>query len=1521
MKLLKLLVGIIYLLPLAAISQAEITAVATNATCVGDGRADGTIKITVKNVSEPTVYAVAKSPYDPANVIASSNSLITHLEPGDYFYGYYQGTTFIRAATTINIGSTFNPISPSIIVFEGNNYTYCPSNPDPLGQITIIAQKGNPPYTISLLKASDNSVVRTEKNSGGIVYFYGVPSGSYKALAVDNCGTVVAPSAIVDLKPNVTFNNFTFDRGSIQNVDITYNIPGNACSGISSATLPNGLLTVCSYVYGAHFNGSPTFYGTPNFVYKLEIQNGSGWDVYDNLTLDQARGRYPLPSDRSKWGLVRISATYCNVTKTIELDYGASTIGKRRPFDTFQASIEDDPANTNCTKSGQVVLKNSGIDMGGCLPYKVEVTENGTAVTNTYTITAINKLPICLLDIDKSYTVKVIDSEGDEAANYAFKNNTTSISAVKPDIKDPKNIFIDKNFFWPADYDLKNKIQFHAGPSGKFFGKCALAVELPTAGFEGNVTVSLISGPSTLEIKKSGSVIGLGIQLLPGAYKIRVKDSGCFDEEYEIVLDSYFTKIAITKVDYTSSTTICDRYVKNITVEISAVGAGIIDSTLFKFYGADYIFAGTITAPAGAKSFSVIPDNSSLKKGTIQYSFPLELSGKYELGISRKYIGNQLMSKNDIFETSEVVALDVIPNFPVFDLSKSGGIVCSGNTTGDIYVKVDNVTESVTYFIKKETDANFPTTGQPSPIFKNLTAGNYIVKAKTACYEVLQPVTLRSSFSKLIDGNTAVCEGENIKLALIHIGPLTSVKWTLPDGSQINATELNINNATTAQSGIYKVEVNSAGGCYFTDTITVTVGGGITPTGNKAQQFCKGSNPTVANLSTTETGVVWYDAAAAGNILPASTILEDGKTYFGALPAVGACTGGGARLAVTVSINDPKTPTGTATQEFCAAAKATVSNLVTTGTNVVWYDAETLGNIIPATTALIDGKTYYGAQKSGSCESVSRLAVRVAITDPKTPTGTSIQEFCTAVKATVSNLVSTGTNVVWYDAATLGNIIPSTTALIDGKIYYGAQKSGSCESILRLAVTVSIVDPKTPTGTSTQEFCTAVKATVSNLVSTGTNVVWYDAPTLGNIIPSTTALIDGKIYYGAQKSGSCESVLRLAVTVSIVDPKTPTGTATQEFCTTAKATVSDLATTGINVVWYDAPTLGNIIPPTTALIDGKIYYGAQKSGTCESGSRLAVKAVLKNDTVDKLNWNAIACVFEKVTYKTVAGMSSYKWNVSGEGTITAGGQQSDDFATVLWNNIGKGSIEVTYTDPSKCTPMVAINFPVDVQSCLSGDIELKKVVNNSITVIGQNVVFTISAGNLGGNDFYNVEISEMLPLGYDYIKSEVSSGDYNPTTGIWNIPMLSANKTENLVITAKVKATGDHLNVAYLKTSDPMDSNPHNNKAEAGIKIPEVVVYNVVSPNGDGLNDYLKIDGLEQFSNNSIEIYNSWGTKVFGTSNYGANNNFFHGTSEGGNMMINKNVGLPPGTYFYVLSYGNKGLMLEKSGYIYLTFR
>ncbi len=65
------------------------------------------------------------------------------------------------------------------------------------------------------------------------------------------------------------------------------------------------------------------------------------------------------------------------------------------------------------------------------------------------------------------------------------------------------------------------------------------------------------------------------------------------------------------------------------------------------------------------------------------------------------------------------------------------------------------------------------------------------------------------------------------------------------------------------------------------------------------------------------------------------------------------------------------------------------------------------------------------------------------------------------------------------------------------------------------------------------------------------------------------------------------------------------------------------------------------------------------------------------------------------------------------------------------------------------------------------------------------------------------------------------------------------------------------------------------------------------SPNGDGQNDFFTVEGISEYPNNELSVFNRWGTEVFKMNGY---KNAWDGTWN--------EKRLPDGTYFYVLQDG-----------------
>ncbi len=187
----------------------------------------------------------------------------------------------------------------------------------------------------------------------------------------------------------------------------------------------------------------------------------------------------------------------------------------------------------------------------------------------------------------------------------------------------------------------------------------------------------------------------------------------------------------------------------------------------------------------------------------------------------------------------------------------------------------------------------------------------------------------------------------------------------------------------------------------------------------------------------------------------------------------------------------------------------------------------------------------------------------------------------------------------------------------------------------------------------------------------------------------------------------------------------------------------------------------------------------------------------------------------------------------------------------------------------------------------------KSVVSTSAVEVGKDIKYKLEVENLGPAEALDVVVIDTLPAEVELLYYEPASADVVYDTAHhrlqWSVDILALGST-SLSYTARIIEDGDLRNVAqvYALNHDP---NPANNIAELITKAGAVPVVftdlpNTITPNGDGLNDYFVIPGLENYPYSKIEIYNRWGSPLYKSDDY---QNDWNGE------------GLLAGTYYYIL--------------------
>ena len=154
---------------------------------------------------------------------------------------------------------------------------------------------------------------------------------------------------------------------------------------------------------------------------------------------------------------------------------------------------------------------------------------------------------------------------------------------------------------------------------------------------------------------------------------------------------------------------------------------------------------------------------------------------------------------------------------------------------------------------------------------------------------------------------------------------------------------------------------------------------------------------------------------------------------------------------------------------YCKGAQATPLTVQVNGSEPFayqWYTNTTsnqagataiagaTGNTYTPSTADA-GTRYYFVEVKNDCKTVTSSIVDVKVQEIAPPTVTqTAYTLCGGGSQTIASLQPQGANIVWYNSATGGSPLASTTPLVAGTTYYVAQKSGNCESE-RVAVTVT----------------------------------------------------------------------------------------------------------------------------------------------------------------------------------------------------------------------------------------------------------------------------------------------------------------------------------------------------------------------------------------------------------------------------------------------------------------------------------
>ncbi|MGL5112234.1 MAG: gliding motility-associated C-terminal domain-containing protein, partial [Flavobacterium sp.] len=304
-------------------------------------------------------------------------------------------------------------------------------------------------------------------------------------------------------------------------------------------------------------------------------------------------------------------------------------------------------------------------------------------------------------------------------------------------------------------------------------------------------------------------------------------------------------------------------------------------------------------------------------------------------------------------------------------------------------------------------------------------------------------------------------------------------------------------------------------------------------------------------------------------------------------------------------------------------------------------------------------------------------------------------------------------------------------------------------------------------------------------------------------------------------------------------------------------------------------------------IDDGLYEVVSQSGK-------TIGSVLLNDTINGIV--LLPSTYDTVVLTPITVPSGFTLNADGSIDVKAG--TLADKYTIVYEICTKKSPVVCDQATVLITVIAPIIIasdddfsanPIDSSKGAILDILNNDKLNNGVINPSQIKVTIVDDNGIGGVTV-DAQGKIKIPVG-------TPVGTYEISYNICDV--INPNNCASAIITIVVKDSCD------------FDDSPTSC---------DILVHNAFSPNNDGQNEVFTIDRIENYPDNTVEIYNRWGVLVFEVNGYDNANKVFVGISEG-RVTVSKAEALPNGTYYYVIKYKKtiSGVMNQKAGFLYLS--
>ncbi len=230
---------------------------------------------------------------------------------------------------------------------------------------------------------------------------------------------------------------------------------------------------------------------------------------------------------------------------------------------------------------------------------------------------------------------------------------------------------------------------------------------------------------------------------------------------------------------------------------------------------------------------------------------------------------------------------------------------------------------------------------------------------------------------------------------------------------------------------------------------------------------------------------------------------------------------------------------------------------------------------------------------------------------------------------------------------------------------------------------------------------------------------------------------------------------------------------------------------------------------------------------------------------------------------------------------------AQNFTNINWTTTGKGKLSGANTLSPSYKPATAESGIVKMIATVYGEGGCdSQSVSDTLVVKYYELVEVDAGDDITIPNNTSASLSAIVyPAGGNYTYS------WSPATSVVN-PNSNSTKTISLISDTQFVITVTNIETGCLaKDTITVRIEDDDNKI--------LNIRNGISPNGDGNNDIWWIDGIENYQNNTVEIFNRWGDKIIEYHNYNNNNVAWDGKNKSGKLV-------PDGTYYYLIKIPNE---------------